>query len=236
MSERAARRRPAAVLEHGAEPIPGLPEPLPPGERILWQGKPVFASLARRAFHIRAVAGYFLLLALWKLVAGVYDGAGWRAAGLDAAGLLVPASLAIGVLALLARAYARSTIFTITDRRVVIRFGVALPMAVNLPFRQIENAAVAFFRDGTADLPLALAGPDRVAWLHLWPFVRPWRLARPEPMLRAVPNGAEVARILRAALERAAAARAAAEAAVPETPVAACGEPATTADRLAAAA
>jgi hypothetical protein len=207
VSERAARRRPAAVLEHGAEPIPGLPEPLPPGERILWQGRPVFASLARRAFHLRAVAGYFVLLALWKLVTGLYDGAGWAAAGLDAFGLVVPAGLAIGVLALLALAYARSTIFTITDRRVVIRFGVALPMAVNLPFRQIAGAAVAVFRDGTADLPLTLAGPDRVAWLHLWPFVRPWRLRHPEPMLRAVPNGAEVARILRTALEQAAAAR-----------------------------
>ncbi|MEJ5231616.1 MAG: photosynthetic complex putative assembly protein PuhB [Geminicoccaceae bacterium] len=208
MSERAVRRRPAAVLEHGVEPIPGLPEPLPPGERILWQGAPAFAALARRAFHLRAVAVYFLLLALWKLVVGLHDGAGWAAAGLDALGLVVPASLALGVLALLAWAYARSTIFTITDRRVVIRFGVALPMAVNLPFRQIEAAAVAIFRDGTADLPLALAGPDRVAWLHLWPFVRPWRLRRPEPMLRAVPNGAEVARILRTALERAAEARA----------------------------
>jgi hypothetical protein len=230
VSERAARRRPAAVLEHGSEPIPGLPEPLPPGERILWQGGPVFASLARRAFHVRAVAGYFALLALWKLAAGVYDGAGWLAAGLDALGLLVPAGLAIGVLALLALAYARTTIFTITDRRVVIRFGVALPMAVNLPFRRIESAAVAVFRDGTADLPLALADPDRVAWLHLWPFVRPWRLARPEPMLRAVPNGAEVARILRAALERAASARA--EAASSEKR----SEPAAEAARLAAAA
>lgn len=209
MSERAARHRPVVVVEHGAEPIPGLPEPLPPGERILWQGAPVFTALARRAFHLPLVAGYFLLLALWKLVTGLYDGAGWVAAGLDAFGLVVPAGLALGVLASLAWAYARSTIFTITDRRVVMRFGVALPMAINLPFRRIEGAAVALFRDGTADLPLVLAAPDRVAWLHLWPFVRPWRLRHPEPMLRAVPNGAEVARILRTALERAAAARAA---------------------------
>lgn len=208
MKRRATRRGPAPVLEHGAEPIPGLPEPLPPGERILWQGAPAFGALARRAFHIRGVALYFFLLAAWKLVAGVHDGTGWLAAGLDAVGLVVPASFALGVLALLAWAYARSTIFTITDRRVVMRFGVALPMAINLPFRQIAGAAVALHRDGTGDLPLALTGPDRVAWLHLWPFVRPWRLRRPEPMLRAVPNGAEVSRILREALERAAADRA----------------------------
>ncbi len=208
MSGTAPRRRPPVVLEHGVEPIPGLPEPLPPGERILWQGSPSFAGLARRAFHLRAVIAYFALLAAWKLVAGLYDGLGWRAAGLDAAGMIVPAGLTVGVLGLLARAYARTTIFTITDRRVVMRFGVALPMAVNLPFRRIAGAAVALHRDGTADLPLAIAGPDRLAWLHLWPFVRPWRLARPEPMLQAVPNGAVVAGILRDALERAAAQRA----------------------------
>lgn len=207
MSTAAARRRPVPVLEHGAEPVRGLPEPLPPGERVLWQGSPSFAGLARRAFHVRAVAGYFALLALWKLATGLHDGAGAAAAALDAGGLVVPAGLAIGVLLLLARLYARSTVFTITDRRVVLRFGVALPMAVNLPFREIETARLALHRDGTGDLPLALGGSGRLAWLHLWPFVRPWRLRRPEPMLRALPEAATVARILSEALARDAARR-----------------------------
>lgn len=223
MSDAAARRRPGPVLEHGPEPVRGLPEPLPAGERILWQGGPAFGALARRVFHVRAVALYFGLLAVWRLVADLADGAGWVAAALDAAGLAVPAGLAIGVLLLLARLYARSTVFTITDRRVVLRFGVALPMAVNLPFCRIEGAALRLHRDGTGDLPLTLAGPGRLAWLHLWPFARPWRLGRPEPMLRGVPDAAAVAAILREALERDLARRAGP--AAPEPPTTGQGAP-----------
>ena len=51
-------------------------------------------------------------------------------------------------------------------------------------------------RGGTGDLPLTLLGPDRIAFLHLWPHARPWRLGKPEPMLRCVPQAALVARVL----------------------------------------
>jgi len=50
--------------EHDNEPIPGLPEPLPADERILWQGRPDWRGLARRAFHAPLVGAYFLLMAL----------------------------------------------------------------------------------------------------------------------------------------------------------------------------
>ncbi|MCY7315507.1 MAG: hypothetical protein LH480_07775, partial [Rubrivivax sp.] len=49
---------------------------------------------------------------------------------------------------------------------------------------------------GSGDLPLSLIGEDRIAFMHLWPHVRPWQLARPEPMLRAVPNAQCVAQLL----------------------------------------
>ena len=34
-------------------------------------------------------------------------------------------------------------------------------------------------RDGTGDLPLQLHAGEHLAWLHLWPHVRPWRTAHP---------------------------------------------------------
>ena len=46
--------------------ISELPQPLPEGERVIWQGKPTYKGLAFRAFHIRAVAIYFVLLMAWK--------------------------------------------------------------------------------------------------------------------------------------------------------------------------
>ena len=48
--------------EHELEAAPGLPEPLPAGERVLWQGKPDWKRLANEAFHVRQVAVYFALM------------------------------------------------------------------------------------------------------------------------------------------------------------------------------
>ena len=45
--------------EHEFEAAPGLPEPLPAGERILWQGAPDWRALAVHVFHVRKLAAYF---------------------------------------------------------------------------------------------------------------------------------------------------------------------------------
>ncbi len=176
--------------------IRGIDEPLPEGERLLWQGAPSWRSLARHAFHVRKVAIYFAVLLAWRVASGLADGESALTLAVAALwfGLLALAGLA--VLAVLAWASARTSIYAITSRRVVMRIGVALPMTVNLPLHRLAAAALRRYRDGTGDIPLALRGNDRIAWLHLWPHVRPWRLARPEPMLRSVPDAARVARIL----------------------------------------
>ena len=182
----------------------GLPAPLPPGERLLWQGAPRWGALARRAFHVRKLAFYCAALLAWRVVADISDGQAPASAALGALWLTPLVLGAVGIPALLAWLFSRTTVYTITSRRVVLRSGVALPMTLNIPFRLIESAALRTFRDGTGDIPLALAGPDRIGYLHLWPSVRPWRVARTEPMLRAVPDAARVAEILARALAAAA--------------------------------
>ena len=48
-----------------------LPADVPPGERILWHGRPRWTSLARRAYRADFVAAYFVaLIALERLVGG----------------------------------------------------------------------------------------------------------------------------------------------------------------------
>ena len=42
--------------EHEFEAEYGLPEPLPRGERLLWQGGPDGSTLAREALHWRKLA------------------------------------------------------------------------------------------------------------------------------------------------------------------------------------
>ena len=69
-----------------------------------------------------------------------------------------------------------------------MKIGIALPMFFNLPFSRIASASLRLYADGTGDIPVALDKGQRIAYLHLWPHARPFRLTQPEPALRCVPN------------------------------------------------
>ncbi|WP_019903628.1 photosynthetic complex putative assembly protein PuhB [Methylobacterium sp. 77] len=178
---------------------PGLPAPLPAGEHILWQGSPCGFGIAVRALHVRLVGIWFVGLALWAAVPPLSEGAFVQAALLAGPTLLVGIG-AVALLGLLGWLSARSTTYTITNRRVVMRLGIALPMTLNLPFSLIEGAGCKVFADGSGDLPLQLRGGNRVAYLHLWPHARPWALTKPEPMMRSIPDAKLAAGILARAL------------------------------------
>lgn len=182
------------------EPIPGLPSLPPQGERILWQGQPDWWALAIKAFHIRKVGIYFAVLVAWRGVAAYAEGLTMAMASRHMLWIALLGAICMAVLALLAYAYARSTIYTVTTRRIVIRSGVALPVTINLPFSQIEAAAVKVRADGIGDIPVRLTKGNRIAALALWPNWRPWRFTRPEPMLRCIRNASSVASLLASAL------------------------------------
>lgn len=190
------------VQEHEFEAERGLPQPLPAGERVLWQGSPDWRALARRAFHLRKIAVYFALLAAVRVAVLAGDGAGVGAMAVSALWMLLLGGLAIGLLALVAWLSARTAVYTVTDKRVVMRVGIVLTLTFNLPYKRIAAAGLRLERDGTGEMPLTLRPGDRIAYLHLWPHARPWRLAQPEPMLRSVPDAQHVARLLAEAWSR----------------------------------
>ena len=192
----------ARIASDGRTLVPprGLPEQLPPGERRLWQGAPGWRALARRAFHVRGLAAYFGVLLAWSAMSSLADGTPAAEAALFTA-LMVPVALVpILLLTLYAWLVGRSTTYTLTNRRVVIRLGLALPMTINLPFSQVEAASMRLNGDGSGDVCLRLHASNRIAYLVLWPHARPWRLARSEPMLRAVPDAVRVGELLAEAL------------------------------------
>lgn len=184
------------MREFDEEPVHGLPAELPAGERVLWQGSPCWDHLAREAFHVRGVAVYFALLALWRVGGTLVDGEGIGAAMVALAWVAVPTVISLGVLCGLAWAYARGTVYTVTNHRVVIRSGLALTMAIDIPFALIEGASVKSYGDGTGDLVLSVTPRERLSWVITWPNVRPWRLRHPEPMLRVIPEASLVAALL----------------------------------------
>ncbi len=186
--------------EHEFEAAPGLPERLPAGETLLWQGAPDWRLLARQVFHVRLIALYFGVLIAWRGAAELAGSGSWTEAAASMLWPLPIAGLALGLLMLLAWLMSRTTIYTITDKRVVMRVGVVLSITFNLPLSQIEAAGLHTLKDGSGDINLAVTATDRIAYLHLWPHARPWRLKRTEPMLRCIPQAARVADILASAL------------------------------------
>jgi Bacterial PH domain len=207
------------LKEYDAEPLRGLPEALPTGETILWQGAPRWGALARRAFHVLKVAIYFAVLLGWIVASDQADGTPFQSTLSAALWLALGAGISIGLLTLFAWLIARSTLYTITDRRVVMRFGVAIPLAFNLPFRQIKSADLRRYADGTGDIPLTLMSTERISYVVLWPHARPWYFVPAQPMLRAIPDAAHVAEILAEAFATEAATRLPSKApSTPETP------------------
>lgn len=189
--------------EQNPEPIPGLPANLPEGEKILWQGSPGVVALAVHAFRARAVAVYFAAVALWRWAAMASSGAPGAEIfdTMRAIALFFVAAMAL--LFFLAYLMKKETIYTITSRRVVMRYGVAIRKTVTIPFRLIEAASLKKHGRGHGDVALALTGPDRIAYFQLWPHVRPLKYGKAEPTLRAIPDAARVADVLAGAVEAA---------------------------------
>ena len=176
---------------------------LPKDERLIWQGRPDAKALALRVFHVRLVIVYFALLFAARVAFGAFEHQPWLDVLATASRLAIPLAIVLTLLGGLAFLYSRTTRYSVTDRRVLLQFGAVLPLTLNIPFRQIASAAVGKYADGSGDLPLSVITEQRLAFLLLWPHVRPWRLTRVEPMLRCVPDASNVADLLAKALKAA---------------------------------
>jgi hypothetical protein len=200
------------LFEHDYEPIPGLPAKLPAGETILWQGSPDWRVMARRGMRVRVVSVYFIALMAWGISGGMSAGAPVAQIAVSALRLGGLGGVAVALLATFAWLVARTTIYTITTRRVVMRFGVAMPMTIQMAFSKIDSVGLHVWLDGSGDIALTLQPGQRIAYLVLWPHARPWKMSKAEPTLRCVREAAVVAQILGRAL--------AASALQPATPMA----------------
>jgi hypothetical protein len=184
------------VSEYESEPVPGLPEVLPQDETLLWQGSPKGWSVARHGLFAASVAGYFALLSAAVVIAALMDGV----APLEALGrsshMVVIGAAAVLIVAYIGHLIERTTLYTLTSRRVVMRVGIALPLTLNIPFTKIASASVKTYADGTSDIALLPAETLPVTFFHIWPHVRGFRMRHPEPTLRAIAGGEKVAGML----------------------------------------
>lgn len=182
------------------EPVNGLPEALPPGEVILWQGRPALLPLAKEALALNWVLGYFAILILWRI--GVSSTVmPFGNAILTALPFVVLAAIAAAIILAIAWVQSKATVYTITSERVAMRIGAALTLTLNLPFPKIAAADLDLRKSGTGTIALRSTGKVKLSYLILWPHVRPWHMKQTQPALRCIPDAAKVAAILAEAAE-----------------------------------
>lgn len=185
--------------EHELEPEYGLPERLPVAEQIVWQGSPHWAEVFRQVFHARGLVAYFSLVAVIQILFGYDATQGLAAAMGHASWMVIPATMAIALFGAMAWLVAKTTVYTITTKRVILRIGIVLNVTFNLPFKRIASADIRLRPSGFGDIALQLVPEDKIAFMHLWPHAKPWSLQHPVPMMRCIPAAARVGELLREA-------------------------------------
>lgn len=156
-------------------------------ERVLWKGRPDLPVLTRTAFHLGGFAVYMTAMVILALVWGNVDSAVFLA-GAGLFGALV--------IQLIAWRCSRSTLYILTDVRLIMRIGMAVEARINIPLKHIEAAHLHMRGRQHGDVALELGGERLLGYALLWPHARPWRFARPQPMLRALPDAPEFAQLL----------------------------------------
>ena len=184
------------MREHEFEPVPGLPEHLPEGEHIVWQGVPSQTALVNRVFQVRTLAFYFTLLIAAGFIFELLNGAKWGAIATTLGWQMGLAAIALGLLTGAGHLYAKITLYTLTNRRLVLRSGVALPMMVNIPLDRVKSAGLRLCGDGTGDILFTAESSARLYYLMLWPHVRLLGFGNVQPLLRGISDPQQVAKLL----------------------------------------
>jgi len=156
-------------------------------EKVLWKGRPDLPVLARTAFHTLSTGLYVMALSAISLVLGNVE---------TAIVCAVLAVVAYAILYAIAWLSARTTLYIITDERLIMRIGMALEARINIPLKHVTSANLRMRGKTHGDIAFKLGGDRLLGYALLWPHARPWRFARPEPMLRAIPEAEKVAAIL----------------------------------------
>jgi hypothetical protein len=188
------------MSEHEFEAVRGVPGELPEGETVLWQGSPHWAYLALDAFKVGWISGYFVLLLAWRFIESLTKGIDPGASFSNALAVLPLAAVAIGLLFGLAWVNSRSTVYTVTNNRVIMRFGAALTKAINIPFKIVESASSNARSNGRGDVAMKLVAPNKIPMLLLWPHMRPGTMRNPEPTFRSLKDAVVCAQTLSEAL------------------------------------
>ena len=169
-----------------------------PGEDVVWQGRPSVRALIERVLYGPWIAAYFALLVVLRAGEAIaFDGSARAIAA-----PLIPATGVALVVLVAAVTLARTTRYVVTTRRIIVRYGAALPRSLSVPFSQISSLSLTLGHGRCGDIAFDTREGLGVPPLKLWPHLR---RAKPRVQLcfRGLPNVAftatQLTRILVAA-------------------------------------
>ncbi|MCM2562053.1 photosynthetic complex putative assembly protein PuhB [Lutimaribacter sp. EGI FJ00015] len=181
------------------EPVKGLPERPPEGEQVLWQGRPDWWALSKDALNVWWIMGYFGVLAAWRFVSLIDQRPLMETVALSVP-FLIAGLIVCSLLVIVGYVQARTTVYTVTNRRVAMRIGAALTVTLNLPYNQLINASVQMRRRGVGTIAFEVPEDVKLGYLTCWPHVRPWRVPA-QPALRCIPDAERIAAMISDAAE-----------------------------------
>ena len=169
---------------------------IPNGESILWKGRPSLWGFSWNLFGLKWITLYLSMLSIVS-VARFYASDFYTAFYVDFLPFFLSGIFASIILIGLAATQTYSTVYIITENRVIIKTGAALSFLISMPFKKIKEVNLQKRGASIGTISFELLSEKRVPYISCWPSVRPWKFKRTQPAFSCIGSVDEVATILR---------------------------------------
>ena len=169
---------------------------IPDGESILWKGKPSLWGFSWNLFGLKWITFYLSILSVVS-IARFFASDFHTAFYIDFLPFFLSGIFASIILIGLAAIQAYSTVYIITENRVIIKTGAALSFLIRMPFKKIKEVNLQKRGASIGTISFELFSKKRVPYVSCWPSVRPWKFKKTQPAFSCVRSVDEVATILR---------------------------------------
>jgi hypothetical protein len=168
---------------------------IPLGEKIYWNGKPNWKSFGYHAFGVKYFSIYFFVCALYS-VSQIDSSFSFGAFFIKYAPYLISGILAGMILLFLAYLSARHTCYVITEKRIVIRTGVALVFLLNMPLKNILSIDMKALTKGQGNVIFKVQSKKRIPYLSCWPSVKSGSFLEPIPAFRSIRDIEKIGKLI----------------------------------------
>jgi len=174
---------------------------IPEGERLCWVGKPNWISFGFHVFGIKYLLLYFIISAFYA-ISQIELGFSFGSFIGEYISFVVSGIIAGLILFLLSYFSAQHTCYVITEKRLVIRTGIALVFFLNVPLKNVISIDKQSLFYGYGNLSFKPQSKKRIPYFSCWPSVRSGSFWEPIPAFRSIEHIEEIGKIVGELAER----------------------------------